>query len=154
MKKIALLTICLVIFLGISCKKKKDSYPYAEFTVNGVNKKYETSDSFSTLYCGASTWCGHFKKTGSTIYTNTFKIGIPDDPIVGYSYSSGIKGFIVRYYNDNGVEYDLSNAPMTVTFSKWDGSGGWAEGNFSGWLKTVVGDSVQITNGYFENQIQ
>ncbi|MFH1160860.1 MAG: hypothetical protein V1733_07920 [bacterium] len=154
MKKITLLTMCLAILLGVSCKKKDDRYPYADFKVNGVHKKYENSDNFSTSSCGASTWCGHFTQQGLVFTKNYFKIGIPGNPVVGQTYSSGETGFVVRYRNENETEYELTVTPMTVTFSKWEGSGGWAEGNFSGWLKSAAGDSVQIQDGYFQNQIQ
>jgi len=40
-----------------------------------------------------------------------------------------------------------------VVFSLWEGQGGWAKGNFSGFMKTATGDSIEILDGYFENQI-
>ena len=79
---------------------------------------------------------------------------ILDYPIVGHVYISGDPGFVVRYRDENEVEYELTVTPMTVTFSKWEGSGGWVEGNFSGWLKSSAGDSVNIQDGYFQNMIQ
>jgi len=155
MKKFTLLTICLGIIIGISCKKKKEEVlPYAEFKVNGVHKKYENSDSFSTNLCGVSTWCGHFTEQGLVFVKNYFKIGIPGDPVVGKVYSNADNGFVVRYRDEYETEYELTVTPMTVTFTKWEGSGGWAEGIFSGWLKSAAGDSVQIQDGYFQNQIQ
>lgn len=156
MKTFTLLTLCLAIFLGISCKKKKE-YVHVTFTVNGVHKKYENSDYFSTNYCGVSKWCGHFNQEQLVFATNYFKIGFPDDPpVVGKIYSSGEPGFVVRYrdVNENDPEYELTVTPMIVTLSKWEGSGGWAEGTFSGWLKSSKPDSVHILDGFFQNMIQ
>lgn len=154
MKKITLLTLCGFILFGLSCKKKDERTVFADFKVNGVHKRYMNSDSFSTSLCGASAWCGHFNLEVLAFSKNYFKIGIPEYPIVGKVYSNGETGFIVRYRDTNEVEYELTVTPMNVTFTLWEGSGGWAEGNFSGWLKSAAGDSVHIEAGTFSNMIQ
>ena len=155
MKKIMLLTICLTILASFSCSKKEDRSPYAEFKVNGAHKHYRNSNNFSTNnLCGSSTWCGHFKEHPTILSKNVFKIGIPGDPIVGHTYIGDEVGYIIRYNDHNEKEYLKFDSTMTVTFTKWDGSGGWAHGNFSGSLKSDDGDIVQIQNGYFENKIE
>jgi len=155
MKTTVVLSLCILFLLGISCKKKKDEHTvFAEFYVNGVHKKFENADSFSTSFCGASTWCGHFNYEILVYSKNYFKIGIPDDPVVGYVYTNSEAGFVVRYRDANEVEYELTKTPMNVTFTLWEGRGGWAEGTFSGWLEAANGDSVHIESGTFENMIQ
>jgi hypothetical protein len=151
MKKCTLLCILLSVFVDFSCKKKNDPFPYAEFTANGTHKKYEQVSGFSKSFCASSTYCGHFYLSHSD--KDFLKIGIPGDPIPGHTYKNGDYRFEVYYLNDNGLRYDLTIAPLTLTFSKWEGAGGWAEGTFSGWLKSSQGDSLQLQNGNFVNTI-
>ncbi len=81
------------------------------------------------------------------------KIGIPGDPIVGHVYATGEYRFSCYYIDNAQVRYDLASAPFTVEFTQWDGQGGWAKGKFSGWLRSATNDSIQFTNGYFQNTI-
>jgi hypothetical protein len=154
MKKFLIPALSLLILFSISCKKNKD-YIHTVFTVNGTQMKFENSDYFSTNLCGASTWCGHFYKEPLTTVKNYMKFGIPGDPVVGRIYTLGEeKGCKVVYRDPYDKEYSFpSTAPMTFSFIRWEGPGGWAEGTFSGWLKSFEGDSVQILDGYFENMI-
>ncbi len=152
MKKIPCLIMMLVIMMTFSCKKKKE-YVHTTFNVNGAAKSYENSDYFSMSLCGASTWCGHFNKEPLVTLKNYMKFGIPGDPVIGRVYANGEHGYKVVYRNEYETEYILGSGQMNLSFSRWDGPGGWAEGTFSGWLKSLAGDSVQITNGYFQNMI-
>jgi len=151
MKRHFILYLIILAFLAVSCKKSKE-YIHTTFTVNGVEKKYENSDYFSKSLCGSSTWCGHFHQEPMVTIKNYMKFGIPGDPVIGRVYWNYEQGCKVVYRNENETEYTLGNQ-MSFSFSRWDGPGGWAEGTFNGWLKSLAGDSIQITNGYFQNMI-
>ncbi len=151
MKKFPILLMVLPILMTFSCKKSKE-YIHTTFTVNGAEKSYENSDYFSTSLCGSSTWCGHFNKEPFVTIKNYMKFGIPGDPVIGKVYWITEHGCKVVYRNEYETEYTLGSQ-MSFSFTRWDGPGGWAEGTFSGWLKSLAGDSVQITNGYFQNMI-
>jgi hypothetical protein len=155
MKKIVIFGICLLLIAAVSCKKKKDDpvpVPYSTFKVNGVSKAYNYSSKFTKDFCSTSTFCCRFS-ANSTDSTAQFKFGIPGDPIVGHVYATGEYRFSCFYYDENKVRYDFAVAPFKVVFSLWEGQGGWAKGTFSGWLKSATNDSVEITDGYFQNTI-
>jgi len=152
MKQLFIPVILLFALLAFACKKSKE-YVHCTFTVNGVDKNYENSDYFSTSLCGASTWCGHFTREPLTATKNYMKFGIPGDPVVGRIYTNGEHGYKVVYRNEYETEYTLGFGQMNLSFTRWDGAGGWAEGTFSGWLKSLAGDSIQISNGYFQNMV-
>jgi len=156
MKKFIILGICLLLLLaGISCKKKNEDppKPYASFNLNGVKKTYNFSNYFSKNFCSTSTYCASFFLTSDTTSPETLKFGIPGDPVVGHVYQTGEYRFSCFYMNESGVRYDLANAPFMVIFTQWDGQGGWGKGNFSGWMISPTGDSIQFQDGYFQNEI-
>jgi hypothetical protein len=155
MKKIVILGICLLIMCAVSCKKKKEDpvpVPYTSFKVNGVQKNYTVYSKFSKDLCSTSTFCCRFS-SNETSNAAQIKFGIPGDPIVGYVYQSGEYRFSCFYLDDAGVRYDFTTAPFTLVFTLWEGQGGWAKGNFSGWMKSASNDSIEIKDGYFQNMI-
>jgi hypothetical protein len=156
MKRLLLFGISLLIVVSFSCKKKNEDpppKPYTTFTLSGVTKTYNHSSYFSKNFCSSSTYCTRFYLTGDTTSSETLKIGIPGDPLVGHVYETGEYRFSCFYVNGSGLRYDLATAPFQVTFTRWDGQGGWAKGTFSGWMISEFGDSIQFQNGYFQNTI-
>jgi hypothetical protein len=156
MKKIVILGICALMVVVFACKKKAsdpEPVPYTTFKVNGVAKSFATYSRFTKDFCSTSTFCCRFSKDTSATSAQ-LKFGIPGDPIVGHVYTTGEYRFSCFYFDENQVRYDLTDTnPFTVTFTLWEGQGGWAKGVFSGWMKSASNDSVNITNGYFQNTI-
>jgi len=155
MKKISIFGICLLMMATIACKKKNEDpvpVPYAYFKVNGVEKSYPVYSKFSKDLCSTSTFCCRFSSNESSTAAQ-MNFGIPGDPIIGHVYQTGEYRFSCFYFDDAQVRYDFATAPFTVVFTLWEGQGGWAKGNFSGWLKSATNDSIYISNGYFQNTI-
>ncbi|MCX6248618.1 MAG: hypothetical protein NTW10_12915 [Bacteroidetes bacterium] len=155
MKKIAILGICLLMIASVACKKKTEDpapVPYAYFKVDGVAKSYTVYSKFTKDLCSTSTFCCRFS-SNNTETAAQMKFGIPGDPVVGLVYKTGDYRFSCFYFDDAQVRYDFATAPFSVVFTQWDGQGGWARGNFSGWLKSPTNDSIHITDGYFQNMI-
>lgn len=156
MRRFFIFGICLLLGVSISCKKKKDDpppKPYTSFILDGVKTTFNHASYFSKNFCGSSTFCTSFYLTSDTTSSETLKLGIPGDPVVGYVYQTGEYRFSCFYVDAAGMRYDLATAPFQVTFTQWDGQGGWAKGNFAGWLICETGDSIQFQNGYFQNEI-
>jgi hypothetical protein len=156
MKKFILFGLCLMLIATFSCKKNTDDpapVPYSTFKVKGVQKTYKFYSKFTKDFCSTSTYCCRFYMTSDTASYETIKFGIPGDPLVGYVYSTGENRFSCFYVDSLGVRYDLTTQPFSVVFTQWQGQGGWAKGYFSGWMASPAGDSIQFTNGYFQNTI-
>jgi hypothetical protein len=156
MRKITILGICLLMIAVAACKKKSEDpptpVPYASFKVSGVQKTFTTYSRFSKDLCSTSTFCCRFSANSSSSSAQ-LKFGIPGDPIVGHIYSTGEYRFSCFYYDESGIRWDFAVAPFSVVFSLWEGQGGWAKGTFSGWFKSPTNDSIQVTDGYFQNTI-
>jgi len=156
MKNFMLICICALLLASVSCKKKKEDpepVPYTTFTVNGIQKNYSKYSKFSKDFCPTSTFCCRFSATEIDQDTEQLDFGIPGNPIVGHVYQSGDNRFSCFYYSPISGRYELTETPFQVVFTLWQGQGGWAKGTFSGWMKSMEGDSINIENGYFQNKI-
>jgi hypothetical protein len=157
MKNFLRFAFCLVLITGVSCKKKSEDppapVPYTTFKLGGIQKTYNYASSFTKDFCSSSTFCCRFYLTKDTTSAETLKIGIPGDPIVGHTYTTGEYRFSCFYCDSRNVRYDFASAPFQVIFTVWDGQGGWGKGTFSGWLKSEYGDSIHFQDGYFQNKI-
>ena len=149
--------LALLILSGSSCTKKKTPIPaekpYCTFTIKGVRSTFNSYNKFSKDLCVTSTYCGEFYYDSDNTGTNYIQFGIPGDPVVGHGYKSGEYRFDLFYLNDSGVRYSLTESPITVTFTTWEGQDGWAKGTFAGWLKSLSNDSIEIRDGYFQGKI-
>jgi hypothetical protein len=160
MKKLLIAMLLIAMVPALSCKKKSPDPPvpvvYTRFKVGGVDKIYYNHSKFSKDLCSSSTFCCRFYHSSQSDDAQQIKLGIPGDPIVGYVYKTGEYRFSCFYIDAAGIRYDLTNnptSPFQVVFTQWQGQGGWAKGNFSGWMKSAINDSIQFTDGYFENEI-
>ena len=159
MKNLFYILIPIFFMAVISCKKStpvETPVPYASYTVNSVAKTLKHASNFSRDFCSTSTFCCRFTASTDTTDSETVKIGIPGDPLVGYVYYSGLYRFSCFYVDPSGIRYDLTNngsSLFSVVFTQWDGQGGWAKGYFSGWMKSPTNDSILFQNGYFQNKI-
>ena len=155
MKKVLLPAIIIAIVFASSCKKSSDeaSVPYTKFMVNGVQKVYPNYSRLSKDVCASSTFCGTFNLNDYILPNELLKIGLPGDPYVGQILKSGDYRFVFTYVDNAGVWFKAPGGSLQLTIVKWEGQGGWGCATFSGWLKSDVGDSLQIQNGYFQDQI-
>jgi len=159
MKNLSCILILIFFMAAVSCKKSTPTEtpePYASYTVKSEAKTLKHASNFSKDFCSTSTFCCRFTATADTTDSETLKIGIPGDPLVGYVYYSGLHRFSCFYVDHSGIRYDLTNngsSLFSVVFTQWDGQGGWAKGHFSGWMKSPANDSILFQNGYFQNKI-
>jgi hypothetical protein len=157
MKKRCVLFISLLIIFIYSCNESSETPPepekYVSFKVDGLLKKYSFSSTFSKTGCADATYCNIFTAKKDSTGSEAFKLGVPGEPIVGKVYKTGDQNFSCYYTNRTGISYFIGSQPFQVTFNLWEGQGGWASGTFSGWLYSPEGDSVEIRNGTFQDQI-
>jgi hypothetical protein len=157
MKKVMFYGISLLWLTIISCSSKNETpsepQPYASFLFNGVPKTYNYAIRFSKSYCAGSTYCALFSLKKDTAVSEKLKIGIPGEPLVGHVYQNGDQGFTCYYESSVGTLYMPGEKPFTVTFSRWDGQGGWGMGTFSGFLYSPDSVFIELRNGYFQNEI-
>lgn len=153
-----LLMVALTAPAITSCHKSDPPapVPYTRFKVDGTTKAYYGFSRFSKDFCSSSTFCCRFYLNAQSEISEQIKFGIPGDPIVGHVYTSGEHRFSCFYIDPFGTRYDLTSSPSSpfhVTFSLWEGQGGWAKGTFSGWMISAANDSLYFSDGYFENEI-
>lgn len=156
MKKNAILLLAMMVFATIACRKSTpvppEPKPFTTFMVKGLEQHFPYASNFSKDFCSSSTYCCRFFNVDEAT-SKQLKIGIPGDPVVGHIYQTGEYRFSCFYIDDNLKRYDLATAPFMVVFTLWEGQGGWAKGNFSGWMKSAEGDSIHFENGFFQNKI-
>jgi len=155
MKKLFSFLLIASMAVAISCHKQDPPppVPFASFKVNGVLKTYYNASRFTKDFCGSSTYCGTFNYADNILPLELLKIGLPGDPSTGQVFKDGVYRFVFTYVSNTGNWYYISGGSLKLTMNKWEGQGGWAYGQFSGTLKTSAVDSVQITEGYFQNWI-
>ena len=155
MKKLNILLVYLLVIFH-SCDNNSEAPPepekYISFMVDGALKKYSFSSSFSKTACTDATYCDLFTAMKDTAGSEKLKLGVPGEPVVGKVYKTGDQNFSCYFQNRQGVRYYLGTQPFLVTFTLWEGQGGWASGTFSGWLYSKW-DSLEFRNGSFQDEI-
>ena len=148
----------VLLLLVYSCKKSVTSTdaqkPYATFTIGSAKQSYNSGGKLSGQLCDASAWCSSFYFDADNSEYKLLHFGFPETPVPTHIYKTGDLRFDVYFLNDQGVRYSLSTAIFQVQFSVWEGAGGWGKATFSGWLKSTAGDSIQLSNGYFQGKIE
>jgi hypothetical protein len=153
---ILLLAAAVLVIAG--CKKKDTDplpVPYTTFRLNGTAIKYVNWNYFGKDLCPYSTYCGGFYYYGNQSEIDRIDIGIPGDPIVGHVYHSGENRFKFFFFDNQGRCYTEAQANFSLTFSRWEGQGGWCNGTYSGWLKNRdnLSDSLYMDQGVFLSKI-
>ncbi|MEI7491203.1 MAG: hypothetical protein WCK92_07390 [Bacteroidota bacterium] len=154
MKKLFVFLLIASLGIAISCRKSETPpIPYVKFKADGVQKMYYNYSRFCKDFCASSTFCGTFDLNDNLLPAEMLKIGLPGDPVSGQVFKSGDYRFDFTYVDPNQKWYKVDGGTLQLTITKWEGQGGWACGQFSGWLKATSTDSVYLTEGYFQNWI-
>lgn len=152
------LLLVLLAFIIASCKKENPEpvpVPYAQFRINGNSFTYYHWDYFGKDICPYSTFCGDFYYYENQNSINSISIGIPGNPIVGHTYRSGESRFKFFFFDQNGKTYTEEMGNFALTFTRWEGQGGWCNANYSGWLKNRdnFSDSLYLDQGILLGKI-
>ncbi|MCX6241063.1 MAG: hypothetical protein NTX43_04565 [Bacteroidetes bacterium] len=151
------LVYLLIAFIGFAfaCRKTNNPppVPFTTFKVNGTPLTYYNYSRFCKDFCGSSTFCGTFDLADNILPAELLKIGLPGNPVTGQVFKSGDYRFVFTYVDASQTWFNISGGSLKLTINKWEGQGGWAIGSFSGTLKASDTDSVNITEGYFQNWI-
>ena len=154
MKKIIICLLIASVGFAFACKKKSESpVAYVTFKVNGVQKTYYNCSRFCKDLCASSTYCGTFDLNNNILPAELLKVGLPGDPVSGQVFKSGDYRFVFTWVDPTTKWYTVSGGTLQLTMIRWEGQGGWAYANFSGWLKASDTDSVYLSDGYFQNWI-
>jgi hypothetical protein len=157
--KLFILFSLVVIAIGLAgcggTDSNGDPINRTSFLVNGGPKHQSYTSDIGFVHIGLPPSVS-YTQDKNDITHNYLSIQVPTDVGPGKTYTqndSSIGGFYVVYYNANGVRYQLdSTGTFSLKVTDWAGAGSVAKGNFSGTLvnESVLGDSVQITDGTFQ----
>ena len=146
-----------VVFLACDSGRGSDSGKIKRYTitfkVNGVEKNFKTE--IGGLENDEGEWNTVWFLTPDNYEdTDTFSITFWDIPVSGDVFQTQTydDDYIEMSYNDDAGEFFFAHEGTgsgTLTFTEWEGPGGWARGTFAGTFSSGS-DDVEITDGSFE----
>jgi|GEM_PF-4561408 len=153
MKKYVLLILAaLVLFVG--CEDDEKKYHYVKFTVDYTPKEFGYDEEIGGFENNSCIWFEDKDDYEGDYIT----ISLPSTVAVGDTFTQGESGFSFEYKDeDTDTYYEDKTSSFSLTVTKWEGSGGSAEGTFSGTLDRNLGSgdaTITLTDGTFECNIE